>query len=340
MKKLVYIGFAFKHHKGNHAGYHHIKDYIMYDYVIDCQDFIEQCDKGYNTILGRIYRHIIWRITGFPLIPFFYLRLLWINLTQRDVVFHFVYGENLYIPFFRYLKRKSNKIVCTLHQPYSFFEEHPVWLKRLKTIDEIILVSNSELSKFEKLTGKNNIFYIPHGVDTDFYSPLNGLKDGNVVLTVGNWLRDYSFANEVYKAVLDKKPNLKIVVVANPNSLLPLETNDQIEFCSGISDVQLRALYCKSSVLFLPLKRFTANNAILEAGACGCSIVIASDSQDTSYLPDYLVSRVPLNVNDSVTSILNHLNIRSNLQLSQWVKDNYSWSVVGSRTENYLKGII
>lgn len=37
MKKIVYVGFAFKHHQNTQAGYHHIKDYLLYDYVFDTQ---------------------------------------------------------------------------------------------------------------------------------------------------------------------------------------------------------------------------------------------------------------------------------------------------------------
>ena len=40
-KKLVYIGFAFSHHKGTHAGYHQIREYLNYDYVVDCQAYFD-----------------------------------------------------------------------------------------------------------------------------------------------------------------------------------------------------------------------------------------------------------------------------------------------------------
>ena len=40
--KLVYVGFAFEHHKGTHAGYQHIREYAGYDSSIDCQDYFER----------------------------------------------------------------------------------------------------------------------------------------------------------------------------------------------------------------------------------------------------------------------------------------------------------
>lgn len=35
--ELIYYGFAFNHHNNKKGGYHHIKDYINYDQVIDLQ---------------------------------------------------------------------------------------------------------------------------------------------------------------------------------------------------------------------------------------------------------------------------------------------------------------
>ena len=41
-RRLVYVGFAFPHHKGSHAGYHQVKDYLQYDMEIDCQEYFER----------------------------------------------------------------------------------------------------------------------------------------------------------------------------------------------------------------------------------------------------------------------------------------------------------
>ena len=40
-RKLVYVGFAYKHHKGTHAGYQHIKDILQYDHLIECHKEFE-----------------------------------------------------------------------------------------------------------------------------------------------------------------------------------------------------------------------------------------------------------------------------------------------------------
>ena len=58
MKKVVYIGFAFSHHKGTHAGYHHLKEYLEYDYMIDCQREIDFLHSNSRRLLDRILRKL------------------------------------------------------------------------------------------------------------------------------------------------------------------------------------------------------------------------------------------------------------------------------------------
>lgn len=338
MNKLVFIGFAFQHHKGTHAGYHHIKEYVNYDYIVDCQSFIEKCNRPSKNIINHVWRYMMFLLTGFPCFPIYFIKLLKINYSEDNVVFHFIYGENLYTPLLKVFLRKRNKIVCTFHQPFEWFDNRIKWRKRLNKIDKVILMSDKEICQFESLVGKDKVYYIPHGICTDFYK-LNDKRDAEepVLLTVGNWLRDYKIANEVYKKVLCYFPKLKIYVVAAPKSTEPIECNERIICLSGISDEELRQLYWSCNVLYLPLVRYTANNALLEAGASGCNIVIASDSTDNSYIPSEYIQEVGLNVDDSVNAIIRCMTNDKNNQLALYVDANFSWNVVGRNAECVLR---
>ena len=95
MTKLVYVGFAFEHHKGLHAGYHHIKDYIDYDKIIDGQKELERWCNPNISISDRIIRKLLQKILKTQL-PFTYLRALFYGIFHKDSVLHFIYGENIY----------------------------------------------------------------------------------------------------------------------------------------------------------------------------------------------------------------------------------------------------
>lgn len=333
-KKLVYVGFAFEHHLGTHGGYHHIKDTGIYDTIIDCQEFFSTISRSPKTIANRAMRSLSRRIIGLPCFPWFIFRMLCIGLRNKDVVFHIIYGENLYTPLFRLLP-KSSKIACTFHQPFSWFDNKR-WRRYLRYIDKIILVSNKEIKLFRDVTRQNNVVYIPHGVCTEFYKPDTSLAKQKIILTVGNWLRDYRFADKVFKEFLCANPEWKIVVVANPESIADITSNSKITTLSGIADEDLLGYYRQCSVLFLPLKRFTANNSLLEAASCGCNIVIASDNSDNSYIPDNFLTLVPLDKNAVVKILCNVKGNNQNDMLSKYINDNYSWRTVGENTHRYL----
>ena len=336
-KILVYVGFAFEHHLGTHGGYHHIAETGIYDKIIDCQDFFSAINRNPQNLVSRIKRSLFRRLIGLSCFPWFIFRMLYIGLCNKEVVFHIIYGENLYTPLFRLLPRGC-KIVCTFHQPFEWFDNKR-WHRYLAQIDKIILVSNKEVDMFRKVTHQDNVVYIPHGVCTDFYKPCHNIKKRKMILTVGNWLRDYKFADKVYKDFVSENPDWEIVIIANPESVVDIQKNERIRTLHDISDNDLLWYYCQCSVLFLPLKRFTANNSLLEAASCGCNIVISSDNPDNSYIPDSLLKIVPLDVKIALKAISEMSATSSNATLSDFIYNNYSWKNIGDYVREFLYGV-
>ena len=339
MIKTVYVGFAFLHHKGTQGGYHHILNYAKYDYIVDAQNDFERLSSPHNNIVSKIIRRVFRIIFCWDTFPLFLFRCLWLGYTKKELVFHFIYGENLYTPLFRLIP-KRHKIVCTFHQPFEWFN-NPKWLKVLQSVDKIILVGNTEISKFKEATGKDNVVYIPHGVTTDFYKPDSECQKKKMILTVGNWLRNYEIANRVYLKFLEENPDWIVSVVANQNNLAKISDQPNIIKYSGISDTELKRLYCESSVLFLPLIRYTANNSLLEASACGCNILIASNYADNSYIPIDYIRCVPMSEEQILCFLKDDANHTSdyNNALRQYVVDEFSWQAIGLKTNSYLRAL-
>ena len=89
-KKFVYYGFPFVHHKNTMGGYHHIKDFIHYDLIIDLQSqkyFFDVTLKKniFFQILRKIYLSIFGRIGFLELIRCSYLAIF-----KKKYIFHFV----------------------------------------------------------------------------------------------------------------------------------------------------------------------------------------------------------------------------------------------------------
>lgn len=335
--KLVYIGFKFSH-MGSHSGYDQIKKYVHYDKIIDCQKDFDWLQKVLQRrhLLDKVYLRVLgdrlWWVE-------FYCALL--SLTHKNMIFHFIYAENTF-RYLGYFKRYTNKIVCTYHQPQDFFVSNHIFKKGIRQADKIICISPDMCAFFKKQRGPkfNSVEYIPHGVDTEYFKCNEGKKQKSILM-VGNWLRDFEFANKVFQKILIERVDVKHI------NIVTLEANykyfildDRIKLMSGISDKKLLDLYTECSVLFLPLKKMTANNALLEGASCGCTIIIATDEKKDEYFSDSLVKIVPLDLETVCKHIYGYFDNNLNPSYTgivDSVKSRYDWSVIGARTEKFLR---
>lgn len=330
-RKIIFVGFAFKHHLNTRGGYHHIKEYVDYDHIINGQkeyNFVYHAINILPKKLVRYYRkyfgYRLWLTE---------LRCIFRAFFFQNQVFHIIYAENI-LKHLGKFKGDTNQVICTVHQPFATFLENKSWMESLKTVDKIILVSSNELEIFKKHFDVP-VKYIPHGVDTRFFFPINMEKEHRILM-VGNWLRDFNFANEVFKELLSLDEKLKMTVVSNPENIHFFEENDRLSFENNISDDRLRHLYQTSKLLFLPLKEFTANNAILEAAACGTTILIATHKTTNSYFNRELISFVNLDKETTVTKIIQLLNENKVSSIRNYVVNHYAWEKIALETHEYL----
>lgn len=332
---IIYVGFAFEHHKNTQSGYHHIKDYLHYDRIIDCQrefEFVTRLSRKnlFYRLVYSIYRRILGR--GCPLTIIY---CILISIFNKNVIFHFVYGENTY-KWLHKFKGKSNKIICTYHQPVDRFLKHPEWIKNLPHIDGIILLSLKDVEMFKQWSVGKSVKYIPHGINVDFYSPSEKVEKKNEILMVGNWLRDFRFANAVFLELLQIDNTLTVTVVTNTDNFHFFDKNCRIKLLSGISNEELLNLYRSSSLLFCPLQSYTANNAILEAASVDCQIVIATNQANDSYFSEKQVTLLPLD-KEVVVKYLAHSYKEQIVSLREYVIANFSWRSVALETEQFFK---
>lgn len=336
--RKIYVGFAFSHHKHSQGGYHHIREYLKYDKIIDAQWEKEFLERVSGNLLFRIIRRLYLLVLGQGT-PLTVIRCILISLLRGNQVFHFIYAENSYKWLHRF-KNRSNKIACTFHQPASFFYSNQFWLTVLKRIDIVFILAQKEISEFEKLTGKKNVYYVPHGVNCDFFNLDPTVAREETVLMVGNWLRNFNLAQRVSKTLNNVRPSIKISYVGSPSNYKYFEGMN-VNCFTGLTDYELRNLYQSSRVVFFPLLQYTANNALLEAASCGCSIVIATESNniDDSYFAKEMVRYFNGVTDDLVVLIIKELSMESDetqRSLNAYVRQNYHWEIVANKVDRIL----
>ncbi|MBO6573734.1 MAG: glycosyltransferase [Balneola sp.] len=337
-KKLVYVGFAFDHHKNSEGGYHHIRKYIDYDFAVDLQKEREFPGLPEYPLLSKVIRKIKNVVLGNGL-PIGMLRLLYLNLTNKNLVFHFIYPENSY-KWLGKFKRKNNRIAFTLHQPFVFYN-NPKWKKIFEESDLIIVLKKEDVNKFKELTGSENIFYVPHGINTNYFKPINKPTIKNRILMVGNWMRNFELASNIFVKLRSLLPDIDIVVVTNKVNFKYFDA-DNVNLVTSITNEELLNYYQTSKIVYFPLDDFTANNALLEAAGCGCHIIISTPMINiTEYFPSELIKFTNEDIQTIVDTLIEILNEEKecNHKLAKYTQAQYSWDAVGRSVEKLLSNI-
>ena len=255
-----------------YSGYERITEFINADSIYHTLNFKK---LGKSSYPFRLLRFISW----------FYTSIDAEKTALRDGsdILHHIYGEDTFLlSGFKHFKKDKN-IVVTFHQPPErFVKIMPFyWKKIVKNAKCIIVLSPSQYDFFKKELNTDNIFLIPHGIDTNYFSPVKE-KDTTELfcLAVGDHLRDYNTLLEAMKiAGPDLPEGLKLVIVS---SKLKGVNQENIIIKSGIPDSELLKLYRNASFLVLPLKSATANNVLLEGMSCGLPAV-TNRLKDISY---------------------------------------------------------
>lgn len=205
-------------------------------------------------------------------------------------IFHYLYGENSY----RYLGDLKvlghrNSIICTYHTPPEKFNTVVSSKSHLNNIDAIVVVSTMQLEYFSSIIGPERVFYVPHGIDVEYYHPAEGEiimdPDGKVrCLFVGSHLRDIEVLAKAVKILGKTSSNIVFSIVTKKENRHYFSGCNNVELLSGIPSEELLSLCQNYDMFVMPLLECTANNGLLEAMACGMPIV----STDLQGVRDYV----------------------------------------------------
>jgi glycosyltransferase involved in cell wall biosynthesis len=343
-------------HMSNFSGYdvlyHHLPDNIKTDSIF-C-NFQKMYPRGTGRLLSTTSKLI--SVSGFYNAQSVEaeFKLLIKSIKNKYDIIHYAYGEPYY-GFGNILKKiTKTPIVVTIHQPVTWWKAHEGLLKNYTSANTVITLSEYDRDYINANIPAKAIC-IPHGIDTGFYKPLqlykNKQNENFKVIFAGRYLRDMVTLAAVIKKLSTSSITFHFDIVYFDKThvlepyLIEIMAMPNIKWHVNISEYELLSLYQNADCCLIPLEDSTANNALLEAMACGLPIVSTNLPSIKTYLDDSMSILGRKNNADDLCDALIFLyhdkGKKSIMGINARNKalNNFDWVIIANKTAEVFKSL-
>jgi glycosyltransferase involved in cell wall biosynthesis len=280
--------FCVSHVYGHHAaasGYHHLAQYVgalltPSRGVKLAGETLVRLPAKIAAWLGGVYEYNRHSVTG-------EIALALRFLSQREGIFHFLYGEKGYRYSGWLNGRRQNVLIGSFHYPPSRFDAMVSPKRHLRRLEHAVAVSTNQLEMLERYVGAGKVSFVPHGIDTDYWRPLarrtqNGLRR---CVFAGVHMRDYATLDAAIRLVRSAREDVEFTLLCSNQACQSIAASKGVRWLRRTTDEEYISAIRESDVMFLPLTDSTAVNSVLEALACGVPVITSAGGVE-----DYLTA--------------------------------------------------
>ncbi len=177
------------------------------------------------------------------------------------------------------------RVFAVFHQITPFLVEHFAEAAP-ESLDGAICVARCQMEHVRRLAPVGRTWFVPLGIDTQYFVPGGRRAERPTVLCVGVHCRDFATLQAAASRIRAAAPDVVVRLIAPRRYLLANLHWDDVEVTTDVDDEELRTAYQEAWALLLPLTDSTANTALLESMASGTPIV----TTDVGGVPDYVDS--------------------------------------------------
>jgi glycosyltransferase involved in cell wall biosynthesis len=339
---IRYIVNRVSHH-ATHSGYDQLTRYIE-SRVVQPNRFRRVLDRLPEWVLANLRRTAgnWYNSTALKMelqqIPDF--------LYASGQVFHFLYGEDSF-HYAGYLNpRKGNKIVASFHMPPEKFLNITRGRRHLKTLDAAVIVAPNQEELFKTIIDPGKVHLIPHGVDTEFFHPKAATAGRpRRCIFVGVHLRNFKMLRAVIENICSQEQNIFFSIITFKDQFAHFAGLRNVSLYSSISEDELLGLYGAADVLLMPMHDCTANNAVLEAMACGLPVVATRVGGLGLYVNKTCAVLVdPDDVQGMADAVLALITDKQRLEEmsrgARSVAQQFDWQVIAEKMRNLYNGLV
>jgi glycosyltransferase involved in cell wall biosynthesis len=207
---------------------------------------------------------------------------------SRPEIVHVLYGDEQLDLLLRQRSRLACSLVATFHLPSQQVKERFENFHKnlLGGINGAVVVSRCQLRDFKRWLGSERVFYVPHGIDTQRFTPGEQPFRQRVVrlLTVGYHLRDFEALRRIMEECYIRGLPTQFDLVLPRKHWLFFTGCPNASFQTGVGEPELIRFYQAADALLLPVMDATANNAVLESLASGTPVITNAVGGMTDYV--------------------------------------------------------